>query len=123
MVRWSDKKIVMLKFSKSIVILFLLTLLSGGLAFLIYWIERNFGVISDANNWSESGANHGPWRSGFESLTVYYPLVLLFFVTVIATVAETIKKKWKIFWQSLLLFFTQIVLIFLQMYFLSWTID
>lgn len=112
-----------IKLSKSIITLFALTLVAGELAFLIYFVEKIAGLLPNESIWYENGINHGPWRSGIESLTVYYPLILLSLITIIASVIQAVKKKWNLFWQSLIIFFIQILLFFIQVYFLAWTID
>jgi hypothetical protein len=112
-----------IKFTRSIIFLSVLTLIAGGLPLLIYFSERVSGILLSENIWYESGVNHGPWRSGIESMLVYYPLILLLSFTIIFSIIQAIKKNWTIFRNSMLICIIQVILIFLQMYYLTWTID
>lgn len=105
-------------------IYFLLTVILGGLPFLFYFLERKSGSLPTSEIWYASGVNHGPWRASPEAYSIYYPLVILLVATLIVFISRGVKeKKPSLFAIGAFLLLAQIILLFLQMYFLTWTID
>lgn len=103
---------------------FLLTIILGGLPFLIYFVERKFNILTTSEIWYSSGTNHGPWRWGVEGFTISYPIIILLIVTLITFFSKGIKnKRWILILAGLSLVIAQIIILFIQIYFLSWTID
>jgi hypothetical protein len=109
---------------KSINLLAVLTAVFGALPFAIYFIEQRLGSITTSEVWYATGANHGPWRGGFEVATIYDPVVLLLFMTVCTRIYKGIKtNNGGLVASGMLLVVVQLALLLAQMYFLTWTID
>ena len=104
-------------------IYFPLAVIFGALPFLISTIEMKLGSLPTAEVWYATGTNHGPWRWELEGFTVFYPLIILLVTTCIAFISRAVKnKKWSLLIVGLLLASIQISLLFLQLYFLGWTV-
>jgi len=102
----------------------LLTIVLGVLPFIIYGIERKYGLLPTSEEWYAAGTNHGPWRWGLESFLIYYPILILLIATVLTFLFRGIKgKSWNLIAIGTLLVLVQIGILFAQMYFLTWTID
>jgi hypothetical protein len=105
-------------------VLLILTGIFGALPFGIYFLERAIGSVPAPEAWYATGINHGPWRNSPESLTIYYPLVVLLIVTSIMLIAGGSKeKRLKTFGVGGALVIIQIVLLVAQMFFLTWLVD
>lgn len=101
-----------------------LTILLGVLPFLVYFFENRIGLISTSEVWYATGVNHGPWRGGIESLTIYYPVLILLLTTIFTFFSKYLKdKKWNLVVYALVLILIQIGFLVTQMYFLTWLID
>jgi hypothetical protein len=111
----------LLKFPK---VFALMSVVLGGLPFLIYLVERNLGSLPTSESWYATGANHGPWRNGAEGLTIYYPLIVLLVVTVVAFASRGVKDKQRsLIAFGLFLVIIQLAILVAQMYLLTWTVD
>jgi hypothetical protein len=111
-------------FTKGTCVLAFLTVILGGLPFAIYFVEKKLGVITNSELWYATGASHGPWRGGVEVLTIYYPVVILLIVTFMMLIYRGGKTgKRSLIASGVLLALLQIAILFMQMYFLTWTID
>lgn len=95
----------------------------SALPFVIYAIERKIGVLPSAEAWYATKTNHGPWRWGLEGFTVFYPVLILLVVTVIKIIAPAVREKnRKLMMSGLGLIVLQLIGLFLQLSFLSWTV-
>ncbi len=102
---------------------FLLSILLGGLPFALYFFERISGLLTSEDSWYGTGANHGPWRWGIEGFTIYYPLLILMIVSLTKSLSGVKERNWRLLAAGFALVAAQLVLLFGQMYFLTWTID
>lgn len=101
-----------------------LTIFFGVLPFLVYFMERRLGYLPSSEIWYSGGINHGPWRSGLESVIIFYPLLMLVVATVGMFLFRGLKNKsFGLLFVGLALILIQISFLFLQMYYLTWTID
>lgn len=96
---------------------FFLTAIFGVGPFLIYYLEKIYGVLTTPDEWYVNGGNHGPWRYGPEGIMLYTPIFFLIMVTVV----RFIPAKNKIKFGCLIL--AQIFLLLAQFWFLHWTVD
>ncbi|MFA6490493.1 MAG: hypothetical protein WCT43_01245 [Candidatus Magasanikbacteria bacterium] len=112
------------KFKRQDLILYILTLVAWLLPFIIYWFESYYIFLPPESVWYANGINHGPWRSQIENFIIYYPLLILVGVNIILTVNELRQyNKIKSALVGSLLFLMQVIMIFVQFYYLGWLID
>lgn len=112
------------KFAKSPTVHLCVTILLGGFPFALYDVERRIASLPSESAWYGTGANHGPWRGRIESFALFYPTLVLMFLTVGLFLRGAVKaKNWKLFSFGLFLVLVQVAFIAGQMYLLAWTID
>lgn len=103
------------------------TIMFSVLPFLVYCFEVSKNILPDPDIWYGAN-NHGPWREGsWEGLILLKPLVFLILITFVFLIKRIIKteqvskKKEIIFFVGLIL--VQIIMLFLQLFVMAWTID
>lgn len=105
-------------------IFFVLTVLSGGLPFVLYGWQRVFGDLPTAGDWLAQGTNHGPWRWQPEGFAIGYPVVLLAVITLTVFAVLALKRRsLSTVWQGLGLIALQAAALYGQVAALYWTID
>jgi hypothetical protein len=105
-------------------IFLLLTVLFGGLPFVVYVWQRYSGSLPGPEEWLARGINHGPWRWQAEGFAVAYPMVILAAVTLaVFAVLAARRRSFSALWQGLVLIGVQAAVLYGQVATLHWTID
>ena len=110
--------------SKMMKVLLLITAVAGGLPFAVYAWARATGSLPSEEVFRRSGGNHSPWWTEWQGNLIGLPLALLVVVALVTSIVLSIfeRKAWPLVGGMLLIVF-QVVLIFVQLNFLFWTID
>ena len=96
----------------------------GATPFVLYWWARAGGSLRSEAEWLELGSNHGPWRWGWQNITIAYPMILLAALTVVASAWLSVTRRAvAVAWRGLALLAAQAALVAAQLAALGWTVD
>ncbi|RYZ64203.1 MAG: hypothetical protein EOP05_22425 [Proteobacteria bacterium] len=100
----------------------LITVLVAAAPFALYAMSRYLGFLPSEQAWIASGENHGPWRSAWQSVFLILPFALVP-ISIVRLIQTLTAKNWPSAKRIALLLVFQLVIMWIPLLTLFWTID